>query len=432
MTEHANTSQAVISPDSTSQASTSHASRSQAVTLRVRRVEGAPVVAARAWLRGGARVETIPGQALVSGRLLSEGSRRRSFQRIALDAEERGILLQSFGSYESIGVAIDCLSEDWALSLEWLAELLLEPIFDPQRLSWISRQAAAELDSMLDAPETRAAQAFQAQLYGPHAYGRPLQGSRASLESLTVEDCRRFHGDALAWGGCLVVTGDIDEAEITGRLQRLFGGRLGGVGELPMVASPQGSKQRRQEVPVTAGEQAHLYAGHLTVPRNHPDVPALELASVVLGAGSGLVGRLPERIREQQGLAYHVDVRLAAGAGLDAGRMIVYVGTSPQTLDAAERSVRQELERFVQDGLGDEEFEDARSYLLGRDPFRRQTARQWADLLTEAEFYGLPTHRPEWVAEVLAGLSRQQVEEAVRRHVHTEQLRVTVGLPMAE
>ncbi len=411
--------------------STPQGATGQTLALRVRRVEGAPVVAARAWLRGGARVETIPGQALVSGRMLSEGSRQRSFQRIALEAEDRGVLLQSFGSYESMGVAIDCLAEDWELSLAWLAELLLEPTFDAERLSWVQRQAAAELDSMLDAPETRAAQAFQQQLYFPHAYGRPLQGSRGSLAALTSQDCRQFHDHARTWGGCLVVTGDIDESAVEGRLQALFSGRLGSSGELPEVAPPQGRGAARQEIPLTAGEQAHLYAGHLTVPRNHPDVPALEVASVILGAGSGLVGRLPERIREQQGLAYHVDVRLAAGSGIDAGRMIVYVGTSPQTLGAAESSVRQELERFVNDGIGDDEFEDARSYLLGRDPFRRQTARQWADVLTEAEFYGLPTHRPEWVAEVLAGLSRQRVEEAVRCHVHPGELRVTVGLPPA-
>lgn len=399
------------------------------LTLRVRHVPGAPVVAARAWLRGGSRLEETPGQALVTGRLLSEGSERRSFQRIALDAEDRGILIQSFGTFESLGVAIDCLAEDWALSLDWLAELLLEPSFVEDRLSWIRRQAAAELESMLDAPEAKAAQAFQDQIYHPHAYGRPVQGTRQHLESLSREDCLRFHQRSKSWGGCLVVTGDLDEAAVQQRLGQLFEGRLGSSAALPEVLPAVGRDILRQEVQLTAGEQAHLYAGHLTVQRNHVDLPALEVASVILGAGSGLVGRLPERIRERQGLAYQVDVRLGAGAGLDPGRMVVYLGTSPETLDAAETSVREELTRFVDDGISDEEFSAARSYLLGRDPFRRQTARQWADLLTEAEFYGLPTYRPEWVSEVLSALTRQQVEEAVRRHIRPADLRWTVGLP---
>jgi hypothetical protein len=45
--------------------------------------------------------------------------------------------------------------------------------------------------------------------------------------------------------------------------------------------------------------QAHLYAGHLTVRRADEDFDALALAAVVLGAGSGLTGRIPERIRER-------------------------------------------------------------------------------------------------------------------------------------
>lgn len=399
------------------------------LSFRVRRVPGAPVIAARLWLRGGSRLEDIPGQALVTGRLLAEGTRRRDYQGIARDAEDRGILLQSFGTYESLGVAIDCLAEDGSLALGWLAELLFEPTFAEDRLSWIRRQAAAELDSMLDAPEARAAQAFQDQLYYPHAYGRPVQGSRLDLERLTSADCRRFHQRSMTWGGCLVITGDLDEEGVHGELDELFGGRLGGHVAPPQAPAPTGREGRRQEIPLPSGEQAHLYAGHLTVARNHVDLPALEVASVVLGAGSGLVGRLPERIRERQGLAYQVDVRLGAGAGLDAGRMVVYVGTSPQTLGDAESAIYQELERFLDGGIRDDEFEAARSYLLGRDPFRRQTARQWADLLTEAEFYGLPTHRPEWVSEVLTDLTRCQVEEAVRRHIRPAELRWTVGLP---
>lgn len=397
--------------------------------MRVRRVTGAPVVAARAWLRGGARLEDPPGLALVTGRLLSEGTTRRSYQDIVRQAEERGVLLQSFGTYESLGVAIDCLSEDWQLALDWLAELLLEPAFDGDRLDWIRRQAAAELESQRDSPDTRTARAFQAQLYGRHAYGRPLQGSADSLAQLNPDACRQFHGRAQAWGGCLVVTGDLDEGAVEQRLADLFPDRLGHDEDLPDVAPPDGAEGARQQVTLGSGDQAHVFAGHLTVPRRHADLPALEVASVVLGAGSGLVGRLPESIRERQGLAYQVDVRLGAGAGIDPGRLVVYVGTSPDTVSAAETSIGEELQRFVQDGMTDDEFEAARGYLLGRDPFRRQTARQWADLLTEAEFYGLPTHRPEWVAEVLSGLTREQVEEAVRRHVRPTELCWTVGMP---
>ncbi len=142
-------------------------------------------------------------------------------------------------------------------------------------------------------------------------------------------------------------------------------------------------------------------------------------------------GRLPERIREREGLAYACDVQVATGAGLEPGRLVAYAGTSPATVEQAERAMREELVRLVDDGIEQAELEDARAYLIGRDPFRRETARQWAGLLAESELYGLPTDRPEWVIETLEALTLADVEAAARRWIRLDEIKVTVGLPGA-
>ena len=61
--------------------------RTDQAEIRVRRVEGAPVVAVRLWICAGARREPIPGQALLTGRMLTEGTRTRDWRRIADDPE---------------------------------------------------------------------------------------------------------------------------------------------------------------------------------------------------------------------------------------------------------------------------------------------------------------------------------------------------------
>lgn len=395
---------------------------------RIRHVQGAPVVSARIWLQGGARAEQIPGQALVTGRLLAEGSRRRDWRQIVQDTEERGMMLQSFGSFESIGVAVDALSEDWERALADLAELILEPSFPEDRCAWIRRQAQGELESLYDQPASRTGRAFLKDLYPGHPYGRPVQGDAESLSRLTVDDCADFHRRSLGWGMLAVVTGEIDEDAVEHRLGQLFE-TLEPAGDAPAPDPPERHGGARSTLAVGGADQAYLYGGHLTVPRAHEDVPALAVLGVVLGAGAGLTGRFPDRIREKEGLAYHVDVATYSGAGLDPGRFSLYVGTSPRTVEAAERALREELDRLLTQGLTDGEMEDARSFLLGRDPFRRETARQWADVLAEAEFYGLQSDRPEWVRETLGNLRREDVEAAARRWISPDELRVTVGLP---
>ncbi len=398
-------------------------------TVRVKRVGEAPIVAMRLWLRGGARLEDVPGQSLLCGRLLAEGSRHRGWQEISRQAEDRGMVLQSFGTYESIGVSADALTEDWEQALAWLAELTLEPSFPEERYDWLRRQALGELESLLDQPEVRTGRAFLEQLYHPHPYCRALQGDAESLADLTAADCAAFHARALEWGGLVVVTGQIDEEAVARRIDELLGGLGGATVALPPAAEPAGAGEMHREITAGEADQTHLYIGHLTVPRRHSDTVSLAVAAVVLGAGAGMSGRLPLRIREQEGLAYHVDIATYAGAGIDAGRLVSYVGTSPDTVAAAEEAIREELQRLLDAGIEDDEFEEARSYLIGRDPFRRETARQWAGILAEAEFYGLETDRPEWVIEKLRGLERRDVEAAARRWIRPEELKVTVGRP---
>jgi len=396
--------------------------------VRVRRVEGAPVVAVRLWLRAGGRQEPIPGQALVAGRMLTEGTRRRDWKRIAEEAEGKGMVLQSNGTFESIGVSVDALAQDWELALEWAAELLLEPAFPEDRCAWLSRQAAAELESMADQPEVKTAWGFLEQLYTPHPRSRPLHGNEASLLGLTPADCAEFHHRSLAHGVLASVAGVVDADAVRERLLQLLGAPPPDAQPFPEPPAP-GGLVRRSFVKTDAEDQAHLYAGHLTVPRCHPDYAALEVLAVILGSGAGLTGRIPARIREREGLAYTAYAQTVAGSGLDRGRLVAYVGTSPATVEKAERGVAEEIARLVEDGILDTELEEARAYLLGREPFRRETARQWADLLIEAEEYGLPLDDPDHRKRELEALDRQAVEEAARRHVHPEELRVTIGLP---
>lgn len=397
--------------------------------LRVRRVPGVPVVAVRIWLRGGARAEPRPGVSWATGRMLTEGTAEHDWRALAIATEDRGATLHGFGGYEAHGVAVDALAADWEQALAWAAELVLSSSFPSDRLAWVRRQGETELESDWDQPETRTSWAFLEHLYSPNPRGRPVQGNRESLAALDPEACRELHAASLARGVIVAVSGEIAEEAVRSRLEELFAPLLGGTATLADPPPAVGLPAERREIPSGAVDQAHLYLGHLTVPRLHPDHAALELLGVALGSGAGLTGRIPERLREREGLAYTAQAAVVAGASSEPARLVIYVATSPRTLEQAERSAREELQRLLEGGLGQEEFEEARTYLLGREPFRRETARQWAELLAEGAYWGLPLDDAGWCERELLVLDRAQVEDAARRHLRPEALKVTVGLP---
>jgi zinc protease len=394
----------------------------------VRHVPGVAVCSLRCYLRGGAHAEGTPGASALAARLLAEGTQRRDWERLAIDLERRGMSLSTQGAGEAHGVVLDALAVDWEQALETVAELVFESSFEPERFEWQRQQTLAEIESLADQPEVVAGRAFLEQLYQPHPAGRSMLGDPASLAALDAAECASFHRQGLDRGVVLVVAGEVDEAVVERRIDALFGHLRGDAPASSPLPAPAGLAARR-EVEVPARDQAHLYLGHLTVDRSHPDLAALEVLGVALGTGDGLFGRIPHRVREQEGLAYTVQVGVASGAGSDAGRLVVYVATGVATAALAESAVREELERVAAEGVGAAEVEAARGYLLGREPFRRETARQWADLLAETLFYRIPYDDPEWMRRELERVDVDAVRRAAGRHIRPDDLKVTLGKP---
>lgn len=400
--------------------------------LAALRVPGSGVVEARAWLRGGARLEPQPGLSLLCGRMLVEGSARRTWREIAEQAEARGVSLSGLATAEVHGVAVAALADDAGLALAWLAELVLEPGFDRARFELLRAQTLGELRSLADRPEVVTGWAFRDQLYHPHPLAAPSQGTPESLAGLSPEDCRRFHEESLARGGVIAVAGDIDEEAVLADLERLFEGAAAtsaavepGRSERP---APPGRPEHRIEVPTDSREQAHVYAGHFTIARRHPDLPELRALGILLGS-DGLAGLIPNRIREQEGLAYATHVDLLAGAGTDPGALSVYLGTHPDHVERGLELVRDSLAEVLEEPPDAAALEACKTGMLGREPFLRETAGLWAGQLVDALLFDLPSYQRRWRLERIERLSPDGVFQAARRHLEPERILVTVGLP---
>ncbi len=362
--------------------------------------------------------------------MLVEGTASRTWREIAEQAEARGIAIDGSATAEVHGLAVDALADDAGLALDWLAELLLSPAFAPDRFELLRDQTLGELTSLADRPEVVTGWAFRDQLYHPHPLATPGQGTPESLDGLSPEDCRRFHLEALARGGVIAVAGAVDEREALTRLERLFGA-AGGSDPRPATRRappPRGRPERRVEVVTTAREQAHVYAGHFTVNRTHPDLPELRALGILLGS-DGLAGLIPNRIREREGLAYATGVDLLAGACSDPGALSVYLGTHPDHVERGLELVRDSLRLVTEAPPDPEALEDCRTGMFGRESFATETAGGWAALLVDSLLYGLPSHRRSFRLERIERLTPRGVFEAARRHVDPARLRVTVGLP---
>ena len=169
-------------------------------------------------------------------------------------------------------------------------------------------------------------------------------------------------------------------------------------------------------------EQAILLIAYRTCNLLDDDNPAIELIDE---ACSDMASRMFIRIREELGLAYSVGATRIIG--LEPGCMIFYVATDPEKLELVQSEMLDEIQKIIDDGLDQAEFDRAKSSWLGREIIGLQGARELASTTTIDELVGLGWDNYRKSPDAIRAVTRDQVA-AVARKYFREDNRVIVRL----
>ena len=153
-----------------------------------------------------------------------------------------------------------------------------------------------------------------------------------------------------------------------------------------------------------------------------PDYPAMVLANYMFGGS--ITGRAPNRIRNQEGLSYGVNSRLAAPS---AGNAASFGGTAisnPQNAPKVEASFRDELAKTLAGGFTADEVAAAKKALRDQRTVGRSQDGQLLNLIATREEFGRTLAWDEQMDARLQALTADQVNTAFRRHVSLEQLSI--------
>jgi zinc protease len=391
-----------------------------------------PSVTVRALVRAGSSRET-PGEygiAGLTGRMLRQGSEHIAKAALAEELDGMGAGLSVDVGYGLVAVSIKCLSGDLPRATEILGELLRRPTFPADELDRLKGQALTDLMEMDDNTRVISERTWRELAYpATHPYHRLTVGTADSVRAATRETMTAFHG---AWYGpnqtTLIVVGDVTLEDATALAEGNFGdwapGRSEAVeGSLPTTELPD--KQFR-EIAMDGKTQADVTIGLPTLERSSPDYYALSFANHILGR-IYFMGRFGEKVRDEQGLAYHAYSELHGSYG--RGAWLMRAGVNPRNLDKALSSIDTELKRFLADGPTPQEQLDGVSSLLGSLPRQLETNEGAAAVMGEIELYQLGLDYLERYPDIVRSLTSEQVTTAARRWIDPEHLVTTIAGP---
>lgn len=397
--------------------------------------DGIPAFCLNVAVATGARYEADDdaGLASLAGGMLAEGTTRRSAREIAEVIEDTGGHLATFGGYAYSGTRVVGLAEDLALALDVAADCVRAPVYPEDRVRLQVERRLGTLRSRADQPKAVASDLFDEIVYAGHPAHRPSLGYPHTVARITREGLAAFHA---AWfrpeRTLVALAGGFDPADARESIERAFGDWERATGtvipELPELGRQTTPVEKRVRLEKT---QANVFLGHLGIRRSDPDYYALQVLDTILGSSPGFTSRIPRRLRDEQGLAYSTFSNIAGSAGLDPGRFVAFIGTSPGNVARALEGLTFEIRRIVEEPVAQDELEAAKSYLTGSFVFKFQTNSQIAGFLVKAEIFGLGFDYVERYPELIHAITIEDVHGAASRHIDPDALTLVVAGPDA-
>lgn len=329
------------------------------------------------------------GVAALTARSLTRGAGERSAVALAREIESLGGEVAAAALTDATMLSAEFLAEDFARGLALVRDVVVAPRFERDEVRRARDEQVATILATLEQPSAVADKCFAAFLYGAHPYGRPPDGSIATVNGLGRGDVRDFYE---RWyhpnNAILVLVGAVAPAEALAAVRDALGRWPSRPDAVPTRAAAPTPLAARRVLLVDKADatQTQIRFGNVAIPRSDPDYLVASVGNTILGGG--FTSRLIEELRIKRSLTYSAwSMFVARLLGGD-----FRVGTftkSPTTVETLKLALSVEGD-FRQTPPDAKALDKAKEYLSGQFPLRLESPEALAARLAELEFHGLP------------------------------------------
>ncbi len=351
------------------------------------------------WLTRGSRHESDAqgGIAHFVEHMLFKGTDTRSAEDIAQAIDSIGGQLDAFTAKEYAGYYIKVLDEHLPLAVDLLSDIIMRPAFVDEEVGREKKVILEEIKMVEDTPDDLVHELFTQHFWEGHPLGRPILGSKETVETFTGASLREyFHGAYVAPNMIISAAGNLEHTRVRELIDGAFG-TLGRTGEslpqLPPAVTPS-VLVRTKEL-----EQSHICLGTNSYQQNHDDRYVSYILNSVLGGS--MSSRLFQNVREKRGLAYSVFSGMSAYR--DAGNLTIYAGCAADAVEEVIDLSVEELRVLKRTPVPDDELKRAKDHLKGSLMLSLENTASRMSHLARQEIY---FDRHFTLDETLAGVQR--------------------------
>ena len=334
------------------------------LTIIVQEDRSAPVASVQAWCATGSIYEDQhlgAGLSHILEHMLFKGTKTRPANAIAQKVQDVGGYINAYTSFDRTVYWIDAPKDGVAAALDILSDAMMNSTLPAEEYGKEQEVIRREFAMGMDDPDRMSTQLLLGTAFQRHPYRLPVIGDIEIYNQLTRDQVMEYYKTRYVPNNLtFVVVGDVDAQKVREQLTELF--KNYPEKSLRPVYIPQeppqlGTREAHNEFPT---ELTRLSFGWHIPEITNPDVPALDLLSVILGEGRS--SRLYRRVREESGLAYSIGA-FSYTPG-DPGLLGIDSTIDPAKREAVRDLVLKIVDEIKQAGARAEELTKAKKIIL--------------------------------------------------------------------
>ncbi|MEP6700002.1 MAG: pitrilysin family protein [Bacteroidota bacterium] len=299
--------------------------------------------------------------------ILKTGTGTKTKKQISDELDKIKTDISFSGGAGSLSININTDKQNLPAALALLDDMLKHPKFDAAEFDKIILDSKANMETGKNDPQTLASEKL-GKMTSNYPKGHPFYASNTEetleeLGKLKLDDVKKYYNDFYGGNNSIsAFVGQLDKKQITDFLQNTFGKWNSKESYKDIEQKYFETKATTETINTPDKTNAMMLAGmNLNISRKHPDYPALIMANELLGGGAFLSSRIPQRLRENEGMSYGAGSFINVHYKYNTGSWGVYAYFNPVYKGRLDSALRQEVDKAIKDGFTADELKRSKS-----------------------------------------------------------------------
>lgn len=372
------------------------------------------------WIGAGSCAETEENSGISHfiEHMLFKGTQKRTAKQIAGEIDALGGQLNAFTAKECTCFYVNLLDEHYNTAIDLLCDILQNSKLAPEEIEREKGVVCEEISMVDDTPDELAHELLAKAYYGSHPLGKPILGTRDTVNSFTQQALREYMGTYYIPSNMVIsVAGNFDEEKVLFSLEERIGSLP--AGGAPVSRCDVAFERSRQALFAPKEiEQINMCLGFAGAAQVSGDLyPQLVINNLF---GGGMSSRLFQRVREQNGLTY--SIYSYPTLSTNSGIFTIYAGMSPNQAMRVHELVTEEINLLKSKGIGQQEFIDAREQLKGSFILGMESASAIMNRNGKAQLLQGNVKSQDEIISLINGVTIDQVHENIQKIFDTENI----------